>query len=327
MRFLKMVALKVTIVAYTLFWWCGISLPETARLKVVYSAFDATYLPLWVAEEKGLFKSEGLDVEIIYVEGGSTAAQALQSKSIDVAVIGGGPIEANLSGGDLIYIAAHVPVPIFAMFALKEIKGAEDLKGKTVGTTAAASVTEYATILTLKRFALAPYKDVKILHTGGMDKTFAALSQGLIQAGIFAGPPVISARKSGFKEIVNLASLRIPFVHEGVSVRRAFMQEQRETLKKFMRGFVLGIRLSKAEKSLSYRTIEKYLKIKDRQVIEGAYDEIVPYFAPEPFVPRAAIQNMLSLIADRVPQAKTAVPERFYDNGILDDLKNEGFFK
>ncbi len=73
--------------------------------------------------------------------------------------------------------------------------------------------------------------------------------------------------------------------------------------------------------------IEKYLRFKDRDVIEGAYDEIAPYFASSPFVPKAAVQNMLSLLADRVPEAGKAPAERFYDNGLLDELGRQGLLK
>jgi NitT/TauT family transport system substrate-binding protein len=306
---------------------CAVSPAQPLHLKVSYSAFDATFLPLWVAEERNIFKSLGLDLEISYGRGGSSTAQSLQSKSIDVAVIGGGPIEANLAGGDLIYIAAYVTTPVFTMFATPNIKSIEDLRGKNIGTTSAAAVTEYATILALKKNSLDPQKDVKIVYTGGMDNTLASLSKGLIQAGVLGGPAVIAARKAGFKEIVNFASLGIPFIHEGVSVRRAILQEQKEAIKRFMKGFVSGIRETKSDKPLSKRMIEKYLKLKDPEVVASGYDEIVPFMTTEPFVPKAAVQNLLSLIADRLPQAKTASAERFYDNGILDELKNEGFFK
>jgi NitT/TauT family transport system substrate-binding protein len=296
-------------------------------LKVSYSAFDATFLPLWIAAEKDIFKSTGLNVEISYGRGGSSTAQSLQAKSIDVAVIGGGPIEANLAGGDLIYIAAYVTTPVFTMFAAQDINRIDDLRGKPIGTTSAAAVTEYATILALKKSGLDPQKDVKIVYTGGMDNTLASLSKGLIQAGVLGGPAVIAARKAGFKEILNFASLGIPFIHEGISVRKPSLQDQHEAIKRFLRGFVLGIRETKLDKPLSKRMIEKYLKLKDPEVIEGGYDEIVPYMNSEPFVPKAGVQNLLSLIGDRLPQAKTASPERFYDNGILNELKSDGLFK
>ncbi len=300
---------------------------EPASLKVAYSAFTSTYLPLWIADEKGLFKSAGLNVEISYGRGGSSTSQALLAKSIDIALIGGGPIEANLSGGDLIYIAAHVPTLVFSMFSAKGINTVRELKGGKIGTTAAASASEYAAILTLKRYGLVPRKDVQFVYSGGMDNTFASLSQNLIQAGVFSGPIIIQARKAGFKELVDIASLRIPFIHEGVAVRREFLKDHRDVLKKFMREFVLGIRATKSEKPLAYKMLEKYLKLKDRDVIEAAYHEIAPYFAAEPFVSKVAIENMLSVVGDRVPQAKTASAERFYDNSILAELKNEGFFK
>jgi hypothetical protein len=73
--------------------------------------------------------------------------------------------------------------------------------------------------------------------------------------------------------------------------------------------------------------LDKYLKLKEPDLVEAAYNEIAPYFAAEPFVSKVAVENMLSVIADRIPQAKTAAPDRFYDNGILTELKNEGLFK
>lgn len=321
------IGLSFVVSLLSVFAYCAVSRAQPLSLKVSYSAFDATFLPLWVAEEKEIFKSIGLNVEISYGRGGSSTAQSLQAKSIDLAVIGGGPIEANLGGGDLIYIAAYVTTPVFTMFATQDIKNVEDLKGKPIGTTSAAAVTEYATILALKKSGLDPQKDVKIVYTGGMDNTLASLSKGLIQAGVLGGPAVIAARKAGFKEILNFASLGIPFIHEGVSVRKSALQEQHEAIKRFLNGFILGIRETKSNKPLSKRMIEKYLKLKDPEVIEGGYDEIVPYMNSEPFVPRAAVQNLLSLIGERLPQAKTASPERFYDNAILNELNSEGFFK
>ncbi len=321
--------LRITLALFTfiLLWGNGIFAADSRSLKVAYSAFTSTYLPLWVADAKGDFKSQGLNIDISYGRGGSSTSQALLAKSIDVALIGGGPIEANLSGGDLVYIAAHVPTLVFSLFSAKDISSINELKGKKIGTTAAASATEYAAILTLKRSGLDPKKDVQFVYSGGMDNTFASLSQGLVQAGVFSGPIIIKARKAGFKELVDIASLRIPFVHEGVAVRREFIKDHRDILKKFLTGFVLGIRETRADKPLAYQMLEKYLKLQEHDIIEAAYNEIAPYFAAEPFVSNAAIENMLSVIADRLPQAKTARPDRFYDNSMLMELKDEGLFK
>ena len=323
----KSVASVMTTFTFLIAFRGGVLASEAAPIKVAYSAFTSTYLPLWIAEEKGIFKSEGLEIDISYGRGGSSTSQALLAKSIDIALIGGGPIEANLAGGDIVYIAAHVPTLVFSMFSGTGINSVKELKGGKIGTTAAASASEYAAILTLKRYGLDPQKDVKFIYSGGMDNSFASLTQGLIEATVFSGPIIIQARKSGFKELVDIASLRIPFVHEGVAVRREFIRDHRDALKRFMRGFVLGIRATKVEKSLAYKMLEKYLKLKETDVVEQAYNEITGYFALEPSVSKEAVQTMLSVIGDRLPQAKGAQVERFYDNSILTELKNEGFFK
>jgi ABC-type nitrate/sulfonate/bicarbonate transport system substrate-binding protein len=323
----RMLVSGITLFIFGLILCDGAIAAEATPLKVAYSAFTSTYLPLWVADEKGSFKAEGLNIDISYGRGGSSTSQALLASSIDVALIGGGPIEANLSGGDLVYIAAHVPTLVFSMFSAKDINRVDELKGHKIGTTAAASASEYAAILTLKRYGLDPRRDMQFVYSGGMDNTFASLSQGLIQAGVFSGPILIQAKKAGFRELVDIAALRIPFIHEGVAVRREFIKDHRDVLKKFLRGFVSGILTTRADKPLANRMLEKYLKLKERDVVEAAYNEMAPYFAAEPLVSKVAVENMLSVIADRLPQAKTATPERFYDNSILAELRNEGLFK
>ncbi len=85
-KFQKLRLLVIPVSIFCIFAWRGVSLAQTLRFRASYSAFDATFLPLWVAEEKKIFKSVGLDLEISYGRGGSSTAQSLQAKSIDVAV-------------------------------------------------------------------------------------------------------------------------------------------------------------------------------------------------------------------------------------------------
>src|SRR5262249_8229615 len=111
-----LVSTVLAALTFILIFGNGIFASDSPPLNVAYSAFASTYLPLWVADVTGDFKSQGLNIDISYGRGGSSTSQALLARSIDVALIGGGPIEANLSGGDLVYIAAHVPTLVFSLF-------------------------------------------------------------------------------------------------------------------------------------------------------------------------------------------------------------------
>jgi NitT/TauT family transport system substrate-binding protein len=60
---------------------------QLTKLNVGYSAISAEQLPAWIAKETGIFKKNGLDVQLIYFTGGTTAVQALVS----------GPVDSSLS--------------------------------------------------------------------------------------------------------------------------------------------------------------------------------------------------------------------------------------
>lgn len=53
------------------------------KLRVVYSAIGSSQSPLWIAHEAGIFKKHGLDVELLYVAGGSRAKSARAEQFID----------------------------------------------------------------------------------------------------------------------------------------------------------------------------------------------------------------------------------------------------
>src|SRR5687767_9070341 len=85
------------------------------KVRVVYSAIGSSQSPLWIAHEAGLFKKHGLDAEILYVAGGSRAAQVILSGEAPIAMFNGSSvISANLAGADLVNLASGMNVlPFF----------------------------------------------------------------------------------------------------------------------------------------------------------------------------------------------------------------------
>src|SRR5215207_546052 len=85
------------------------------KVRVVYSAIGSSQSPLWIAHEAGLFKKHGLEAEILYVAGGSRAAQVILSGEAPIAMFNGSSVvSANLAGADLVNLASGMNVlPFF----------------------------------------------------------------------------------------------------------------------------------------------------------------------------------------------------------------------
>jgi NitT/TauT family transport system substrate-binding protein len=166
------------------FWFTPESRAADApSLRVVYNALGGSMAPLWVAQELGLFAKHGLQHNLNYLAA-TTAVQALAAASEDIGLVGNQCIDVALEGADTVYIASAVPRFIFHLYGDPTIKSVSDLKGKVVAATQPSASTDYATRMVLRRFSLAPDKDVKILYAGSMPALLSMLKSGNAVAGL-----------------------------------------------------------------------------------------------------------------------------------------------
>jgi NitT/TauT family transport system substrate-binding protein len=104
------------------------------KLHVGYSAQAGSLAPIWITKEAGIFKRHGLDVELLFIPGGPTAAAALMSGEVPITVIGGpAVVSSNIAGSDLVMIAGIVNTFAFQIVTVKNITSYQQLKGKRLG--------------------------------------------------------------------------------------------------------------------------------------------------------------------------------------------------
>ena len=133
------------------------------------------------------------------------------------------------------------------------------------------------------------------------------------------------ARRLGYKELVNIGSLKLPYPFMGVAVRRSAVQQNPETIRGFLKVYPAGLKMALEQPELSKRAAGKYLATKDQEIIEEAYKGFAPLFPKIPYVTDEAIRSALS-VTDH-PKAASANPKDFYDNRFLQELESSGFIK
>jgi NitT/TauT family transport system substrate-binding protein len=300
---------------------------QTHPLKVVFPSFSGAFTPLWMAHDLGLFVKHGIEVQPVFIEGGSRAAQAIVGRDIDVGILSGGVIEATLAGAELTFIGTHLKTLVFSLYGPPEIRGVPELKGKTIGVTRFATPAQYSAILALRKFGLEPDRDVKLLQTGGIPNSLAAMQKGVVQAAVLTAPTTIQARALGYREVADIASLGIPFIHSGVTLRKVTLKDQPKQVDAFLKGFHEATRLMKANEALANKITGKYTRVQDSERLKETYHSFAKHLAPDLLVPREAVVNMLQFVVATDPRAAKAKPEEFYDNSALQRLEKTGFFK
>jgi ABC-type nitrate/sulfonate/bicarbonate transport system substrate-binding protein len=246
------------------------------------------------------------------------------SGSVDIAMTGGAAVNAMLSGAEFIYVGMPVATYAFSLYARAEIKDVTDLRGKVLAVITKGASSDHAAIALLRQYKMTQ-QDMKVLYFSRQEDALAALNQGIVQAAVHSAPTTLMARRLGFKELVNIGALKLPYPFMGLAVRRSAIQQTPEIIRGFLRAFVTGIKVSIEQPDLSKRAIGKYLATKDHEIIDEAYRSFAPLFPRVPYVTDEAIRAALS-VTDH-PKAASANPKDFYDNRFLQELESSGFVK
>jgi len=155
-------------------------------LKVAYSTIAAGHSVLWVTKEAGLFRENGLDVELLFIQSSSLLATALLVGTLPIATMGGvAAVEGNLRGADLVLLGSlKKPPSLTFLVTSKEITRPDQLKGKKLGVSRIGSSSDSILRMALRKLGLNPERDVTILQVGSSPLRTAALRSGNIDGTI-----------------------------------------------------------------------------------------------------------------------------------------------
>lgn len=309
----------------------ALAFPGTAaaqKLLVGWVSVTAIDAPTWVIKEAGFFKQEGLDADLIYIASSPTMAQAMLAGQVAISGVNSQVIaDIGLQGGDLVAMGAVTNVVAFYVMAPPEIKSVKDLKGKPIGVTRFGASTDFGIRMLLTKYGLEPVRDVPILQIGGMPEIAAALSKRSIYAAPMSFPMVYVAQRAGMKILANLAEENISFMHGGITTSRRFMKEHRAESKAFLRAYGRAVHFMHTRKEETKGIFSRYSKIKDPGMLDGSLEYAYNFVEKVPLVKSQAFQVTLDEIGKKNPKAQQAKPEQFYDNSLVEELIQEGFFK
>lgn len=297
------------------------------KFVIAWSAVSALNSPFWVMNDAGFLKQEGLDMQLVYIASSPTVARATLAGEI---VISGANsqviVDVGLNGGDLVAMGAITNVVAFYVMAAPEIKTVNDLKGKVVGVTRFGASTDFGMRMLLSKYGLEAAKDVPIIQIGGMPELTAALSKKTVFAAPMSQPMVYVAQQAGMRMIANLAKEDIPFMHIGLTTSKKWVREHRPEAKAFIRAYGKAMHFMHTRKEETRAIFAKYTKINDVAMLDGSIQYGYDFMEKVPLVKTPAFQVTLDQIAKSNPKAKQAKPEQFFDNSLVQELIDEGFF-
>lgn len=299
---------------------------EAQKLVAAWSSVSAINSPFWVMNDAGFFKQEGLDVDLIFVLSSPTVAKATLAGEVAFSGANSQVVVDSGLQGDLIAIGSMANVVAFYVMASPEIKNVSDLKGKTVGISRFGGSSDFGMRMLLAKYGLEPARDVAFVQIGGMPEIAVALSKKMIAAAMMSQPMAYVAEQGGAKVLANLAKEETPFMHMGFTTTRKFVQERRAQVKAMIRAYGRAVHFMHTRRERTRAIYERYTKIKDPGMLDGSIKYGLDFIEKVPFVTTAAFQVTLDEVARTNPKAKQAKPQQFFDNSLVQEVVDEGFF-
>ncbi len=295
-------------------------------VTVAYSAVTGAQAVPWIAQEAGIFKKYGFDVQLVYIAGTSAQISTLMSGDVQFSqATGPGVIQAGLSGADVVFLTGNMKTFTWNLVARPEIRTMKELRGKVLGITRFGSATDFAVRFALERFKIDPQKDVRIIQVGGMAEVLAGLSGKKIDAALLSSPQHLTALDQGFYILLSLPDLNIPYQGNGLTTTRTFIARNEELVENFMKAYLEAIKYYKTNPRGTMKILEKYTRTRDPRVLEETYQFYTRLLDRVPYPTLEGIQMILDIAAKTNPAAKAKQPKDFVEERFLRELERSGF--
>jgi NitT/TauT family transport system substrate-binding protein len=297
------------------------------KLRLSHSALESSNAVWYVAQDRGFYKKNGLDVDLLFIPSTTTSVSSLVAGDVHVGnASGGGVASAVVAGADLVMVACYLNSLPYELVVHESIKSAEDLKGKSVGISRVGSASDVAARALIRGLGLEPDKQVLIMQVGGPAERAASFRSGRIAG--FPSPPGIIHLTQGmaFRILIGTADFqkRFDFPYICATTTKSHLSRQRETVKKIVMAHVEATQFFKTQKEESKKILSKYSRITNAAYLEDAYLATAKLYDRVPVVTRVGVEIQLKEAVGRKPGARVGF-EDIVDESIVRELEKTGF--
>jgi ABC-type nitrate/sulfonate/bicarbonate transport system substrate-binding protein len=298
---------------------------QLTKINVGYSAISGDALPAWLAKDAGIFERNGLDVQLVFFTGGTTAVMALVSSDTPIAQLAGAAVvNSVMAGSDAALIVGGVTSLNYYLMGRPEIKTAEQLKGGSVAISRFGSSSDFIARYALQRVGLTPGKDVTIVQIGSTTARVDAAMTGRVQATVVNPPASIIAQKRGMTMLADLPKLGLVYQHTSAATTRKYIREHPDIVRRYVKSQVEAVHRIYTDKEASLRALARFIgRTVERDVLEKTWENLLS----ESVLPRKqypSLEGIKTILATEL-KGKPGKPEDFVDSSFIRELDQSGY--
>ena len=269
--------------------------PEKALIAVPSPALSM--LPVYFAQDRGLFKKEGIEPVLVMMSG-RLQAIALGTGEIDYAASVETILRSTMQGMPfkiILYTNSKMSV---VLVTSPDIKSVADLRGKAVGVTSLGGGLEYALReILIQQGKLNPDREVRAVSLG-MPEQMAGLAAGSLHGAMLVPPyDGIMARK-GYRRLVSAVDL-LEYPQGGIATTDKKLKEKPAQVKRVIRAMIQALNEIRSERERTVSYIATRWKI-DQELAAQSYDIMVRSFSKDGSASAKSIQNVIDSTRSRL---------------------------
>ena len=283
------------------------------KIRVGLPSLALTYMPFYVAQEKGFLKKNGLEAEYIQMNTG-IQPQAIMGGNIDFFPSLSTGISAAVAGLPLVVVLNFYNITPWMLVTSKDIIKPQDLIGKKVAISGIRTTGHYLMMAWFKKVEISD-KDVGFIMTGGTASSFASLASGQVAGAVLSPPFDDKAVSKGFKKFMLIGDL-VDIPTSGLVASRTEITNQRDKVQRTIAALVDAVTWIRANRTESVKMIADKFKITPAEA-NGTYETLVSMFNKDGRLPPKIARGYLDLLRQERSVPADLDPQKFLDFSML----------
>jgi NitT/TauT family transport system substrate-binding protein len=293
---------------------------QERALRIGFPSVAFQELPLFAASQRGFFRAEGLNVELVQIAG-SPAVAALLSGDVDYITHNSRIIATAVRGGGVKSLFNYVAKPIYYLVTLPEIKQAKELQGRTVAVSSFGGAAHYITRQLLESYGLNASKDVAIRALGQDSIRFAALVGRAIHATLLPPDFAVRSKEQGLNVLAYAGDI-VDMPMGGLGTTEKRIKEKRDEARRVLRALLHALRFVNDDREAAKDLLSQAFKMPAASAA-AAYDLGVKIFGRNGVPSDNGLKNLLAATKEELKLQADIVPETVIDLSILRDAQRD----
>jgi NitT/TauT family transport system substrate-binding protein len=298
------------------------SVPAEAvdKVRMSISAIDVSFLTGGLASKRGMFRDEGLDVELIRMNA-NVSVTALSTGDIDYTMVFASVVRGALRGLPMKVVASFMDSSTHLLIARPEYKTIRDLKGKTLAVSNYGATSDVAARMMMKQGGVDPEKELKIIQLGAERGRYAALREGIVDVAVLSPPTDTDAQRQGYRILSRFHEhFKLPFTGVGTNLRK--LKEKPDEVKRMVKAMLRANRFVRSNREGTIQTMMEWIKV-DRESAVATYDSTWKIFSEDGGLSESGLKLVIDQGREAMKIERPVANSEVADFNIIREVQKE----